>query len=191
MSGIFTLANKNRSQTTLKELELSKGFYVLDLGCGNGCTLLDVFKACPDCFTIGVDRSKTIATVAQRNVAHGSGQNINITLSDWSALPFVSQKFDRAVASNVIYFWENTDNVLTEIHRVLKPSGRLTILFQPISHDSQDKFARYGYRTYSQEEVSEALQKNGFRVSGMKKRTEQNKNDSWDVLWLTATSRPR
>jgi hypothetical protein len=25
----------------------------------------------------------------------------------------------------------------------------------------------------------------------MKKRTEQNKNGSWDVLWLTATSRPR
>lgn len=187
MSHIFTLANKNRSAITIKQLNLFHDQYVLDLGCGNGCLLSDMLMTLPDCFAVGVDLSKTMASLVQKNNLNRAPiSQIKAVLANWVYLPFSDNSFDRAIASNIIYFWEYADTVLSEVHRVLKPGGKLTIMFQPVEGGNKHEFLRYGYQIFSQKEVKRLLEDNGFQPMTTVIKTERKKNQSWEIIWITS-----
>ncbi len=80
---------------------------------------------------------------------------------DGLKLPFDDKKFDAAVCFEVIEHVFNVDEVFTEIHRVLKPGGRL-LLSIPFAWDEHE--APYDFARYTSYGIKFVLERNGFKV---------------------------
>lgn len=80
---------------------------------------------------------------------------------DGHHLPFENQTFDSALATEVFEHIFNIDEILGEIHRVLKPGGKLllTCPFLWPEHEQPWDYARY-----SSFGIKALLEKHGFKV---------------------------
>jgi SAM-dependent methyltransferase len=142
----------------------------LDIGCANGI-VLDSLPAKVKKF--GVD----ISTVLMEH-ARQKGIDAQICNVDETPLPFPDNCFDLVIATDVIEHVINTDTVLNEINRVLRPGGifltAIPNVNQPISLvmqfllDLTPMFAaRYRcphYRDFSVRLFRLILKKHGFKV---------------------------
>ena len=188
MNRIFSAVNRHRIEQTLRQLSLSENLSVLDIGCGNGDLLFRLLHNYPSCVSFGIDLSDAMTTIVKRkNADSGPGGGIKLAAANWNQLPFIDRSFDRIVASNVIYFWKNPQKILSELRRVLKSNGRVTIILQPVSSGAQSSFVDYGYDTYSQDGAISLLEQNGFQIIDVSSKGEKSKDRSWKVLWITAS----
>ena len=108
-----------RQQMLRRFLRPGAGDRVLDLGCGNGRTL--VWNAASDAKLVGVDVSPFVAPEA--------AERADLVLGDLRRLPFRDGQFTKAWALDVFEHLSPTalDDVLAEIHRVLEDNGRLFV----------------------------------------------------------------
>ena len=94
---------------------------ILDLGCGTGTLTVQLNNLAKT--VIGVDQSESMIKKAQEQYP-----NIEFRVCDALALPFESQ-FD-VVFSNAVFHWiKDHENLLDNIHKVLKPKGLLVCEF--------------------------------------------------------------
>ena len=110
---------------------------------GTGTALARVMEAAPCGEVAGTERSPVMLRSARRrlrrtNRPSRSGEhppdhpvpNADLRLvPDGLTLPFWSDSFDRVFSVNTVYFWENPQEQLREMARVLKPHGRLLLGF--------------------------------------------------------------
>jgi SAM-dependent methyltransferase len=87
-------------------------------------------------------------------------------LYDGKVFPFPSGSFDSALCNQVLEHVFNPDKFLSEIHRVLKPNGKL-LLTVPFVWDEHEQ--PYDYARYSSFGLKSLLEKNGFYVLEYKK----------------------
>ncbi|WP_249901048.1 class I SAM-dependent methyltransferase [Paenibacillus sp. PK3_47] len=99
---------------------------VLEVGCGTGANLWYVAR---EGFTIyGIDGSKTAIEIAKTRldveVEDWSGQ---LVVGDFISLPYEDNFFDAVIDNEAVYSnsYENSQVIYNEIHRVLKPKGKL------------------------------------------------------------------
>lgn len=98
---------------------------VLEIGCGHGAN----FAHYPEAVTelIAVEPEERM-----RDLARDRAEELDreVTLLDGQAehLPLESDSFDAVVATLVLCSVEDQERALAEIHRVLKPGGRLVVL---------------------------------------------------------------
>jgi SAM-dependent methyltransferase len=87
---------------------------------------------------------------------------------DGKTLPFPDNHFDAVVSFEVFEHIFNTDEVISEIRRVLKPGGQLliTIPFALYEHEMPFDFARF--TSYG---IKHIFEKNKFEVSEIRKTT--------------------
>ncbi len=89
---------------------------VLDIGCGDGGLTIEYAKHCSE--VLGVE----LASEACR-LAHASGLNVIRANLEGLHLPLADASFDVVVAGEIIEHMTDTDHLLDEITRVLKPGG--------------------------------------------------------------------
>jgi demethylmenaquinone methyltransferase/2-methoxy-6-polyprenyl-1,4-benzoquinol methylase len=78
---------------------------------------------------IGVDISEDMLEVGRRKVSRaGLDGQVILETGDAEALPFPDHRFDAATVSFGVRNFEDLDAGLRELHRVLKPGGRLIVL---------------------------------------------------------------
>lgn len=113
-------------------VEICEGDSILDVGCGRG-ELLGYCASKYGCNAVGVDYSSAAIKLTASYRSHypkGVQQRIKIYQTDAkSGLPFKSGAFDFAFMLDIVehlYDWELND-ILSEIARVLKPTGKLVI----------------------------------------------------------------
>ncbi len=97
---------------------------MLDLGCGVGRHLIPL--SLQGLEVVGGDIAPTgLKICAERLRRHG--QTPRLVLHDMAFLPFADGSFDALLAFHVIYHTTlgGLRNVLAEIHRILRPGGRL------------------------------------------------------------------
>ena len=105
--------------------------HVLDIGCGHGRSLTELAARAPRGRIVGVDPSELMVEIAaQRNRLLVEADQVDVVRSSVEALPFPDDTFDKAQCVHVLYFWKDIDMSLREIARVLKPDGRLGLLFR-------------------------------------------------------------
>lgn len=80
---------------------------------------------------------------------------------DGNTFPVESESFDSALCNQVLEHVFNPDAFLSEIHRVLKPDGKL-LLTVPFVWDEHEQ--PFDYARYSSFGLEALLDKNGFRV---------------------------
>lgn len=100
---------------------------VLDLGCGNGLSTNYIKGK----FVVGLDLSQVQMVRAKKRF-----RKINYVVGNASKLPFKSNTFDLVVAINLLHHITDSEKVLNEVYRVLKPGGKLLTvdpnLYNPI-----------------------------------------------------------
>ena len=103
------------------------GERVLDVGCGPGFLARIVAQAVgPSGAVRGVDISEPLLAVAREHCADLPW--IAVTKAGATELPFPDAHFDAAICTQVLEYVPDVDAALREMHRVLKPGGRLVVV---------------------------------------------------------------
>lgn len=111
-------------QSFLKRNSIKAEKY-LDLGCGDGSFTIEVTKLLGAHEVCGVDVNRGLYEVARRR-----GINAYVADLNTDRLPFADEMFDVVSAFEVIEHLWNTDNMISEAHRVLK-AGCFFIITTP------------------------------------------------------------
>lgn len=127
-TGVYHLIPyRNLLWDAYEELDLKPGLRVLDAGCGTGNFEHFIStKPMPDITVDGIDASGGMLNAARRRCA-GLGFAEFSTADLNERLPFEDATFDRVVSINVLYALRDQEHAVSEMLRVLKPSGRLVI----------------------------------------------------------------
>lgn len=113
-------------QWMLDIIQLQKGSSILDVGCGSGKQCFSYWKHLEgDANIVGGDVNAELLNQAREANAK-IGSPIQFGEVDFNkAFPFESDRFDFASCCFAIYYAENIPFTISEMHRVLKPGGRL------------------------------------------------------------------
>lgn len=102
---------------------------LLDLATGTADLAILLAKHNPQTHTIGIDISEKMLEIGKEKVAKNNLENqIKLRLGDAASLPFDDNTFDAVTVAFGVRNFENLDEGLSEIHRVLKPGGQVFIL---------------------------------------------------------------
>ena len=102
---------------------LRPGQRVLDFGCGPGTISVGLAKAVAPGELHGIDMDEQTIGVAKAVVDSQGVNNATFHVGDVTDLPFEDGYFDVAHCHNVLMHVLDTQAVLSEVKRVLKPGG--------------------------------------------------------------------
>ncbi len=120
--GVSSVARK-RAATLINQLP---GRAVLEVGVGTGLALP---RYRPDKRIVGIDLSADMLALARRRVAELGLRNVEGLLEmDAEATDFADGQFDTAVAMFVASVVPNPRRLLTELRRVVRPSGNILLV---------------------------------------------------------------
>ena len=163
--------NKGHSDLTdwaLCHIDIKSGDYVLDAGCGGGKTVSKLANMVGSGKVYGIDYSdlciKKAEKLNHKNVLCGK---VKLSQASVSSLPFEDSKFDFVTAVETYYFWPDKLNDLKEISRVIKPGGKLLLVFEMLKDENEpEKWKkveeRLGIEAVSREGIYEMLDRAGY-----------------------------
>ena len=115
-----------RRRAITRTLNLKTGERVLDVGSGPGHQVLEMSPMVgPFGRVDGVDISESMLRVARARCEGSS--NVEFHEADALHLPFPNATFDAVMSSMVFEYLPDVPGALGEVHRVLKPGGRVAI----------------------------------------------------------------
>jgi SAM-dependent methyltransferase len=143
----------------LAELAPAQGERVLEIGIGGGA-LLAAMSAHPVAEVIGVDISEAALARARRRLA--GDRRLRLVQASAEALPLKARSVDKAVSVHSLYFWSDPKAAMDELARVLRPRGRLVLLFEPTEELRKWPGHRHGFRLFEVAEVQRLMEGAGF-----------------------------
>jgi ubiquinone/menaquinone biosynthesis C-methylase UbiE len=141
----------NALRETIESIEYSyrlheyrdfKGKKVLDVGSGNGYVLSKYATEGAEVY--GVDITPAGIDLCRKRFEY-LGLKGDFRVADAQALPFDDNTFDCVCSMGVLHHVPNTQKAVDEIFRVLKPGGRLIVMFY---HRNSAKY-QWSYRVRS------------------------------------------
>jgi ubiquinone/menaquinone biosynthesis C-methylase UbiE len=123
-----------RLKAAFELAEVTPGMRVLDVGCGRGEILRHCAQLGADAY--GIDYAAVAVQMSQRVIEPLNGVvpgKTAVGQADAKKLPFPTGAFDRVLLFDVVehlHPWE-LQQALREVHRVLKPEGRVIIHTAP------------------------------------------------------------
>jgi arsenite methyltransferase len=123
---------------------LQRSEIVLDLGSGAGTdSLVAAQMVGPQGRVTGVDMTPEMLAKARAAAAEMEAMNVEFVEGEAEALPFDAESFDVVISNGVIDLAPDKDAVFSEIHRVLRPGGRIQIadvtIQNPVSEEGRRK----------------------------------------------------
>lgn len=172
----FIMARETRQHNlrALEALEVGTTDAVVDIGCGPGAALAALAKRTKGRLA-GADPSDLMVKLAhQRNASAMRSKQMEIVVASASALPFAAGAFDKALCVHVVYFWTDLEPGLRETARVLKPGGKLVVMFRPSGDSATQAFPTNVYRFREAAAIRDALDAAGFEIEGSELASSPN-----------------
>jgi arsenite methyltransferase len=121
---------------------LQRSEIVLDLGSGAGTdSLVAAQMVGPQGRVTGVDMTPEMLAKARAAAVEMEAMNVEFVEGEAEALPFDAESFDVVISNGVIDLAPDKDAVFSEIHRVLRPGGRIQIadvtIQNPVSEEGR------------------------------------------------------
>lgn len=159
----MNLAHRGLHRWGLQAARVGEQDRALDIGCGGGATTHRLLRATKA--EVGaVDHSSTALVHTRRlcadAVESGRLRAVEASVED---MPFPDGYFDVATAFETVYFWPDLVAGLTEVHRVLRPGGRLVIVNEVVDQPYANRLARrFGMNLLDGEALRAACEAAGF-----------------------------
>ena len=166
-------SNLQMNIQTIENLDLQPRNNVLEIGMGNGFFVKNLFYIENSITYAGCDFSEEMvkASICQ-NLDFVNIKKVNFYNANANNLPFANNTFDIIFSINTIYFWTNLEEVFSEIERVLKDNGKFILTIRPKHIMQNMPFIKYGFTTFSKNEIIEIVEKFGFSMIGVLEKKE-------------------
>ncbi len=155
--------------------EITRGFSgdedALELACGSGQLSFMLARRCRT--LVATDFSENMVAEARKK-DDGSVKELSFDVRDATATGYPDASFDVVVIANALHIVPDPEAVLKEIHRILKPGGRL---FAPTFVLNEGKGFRpfvklislFGFKAFNKwnlDELVSFVETGGFRMIG-------------------------
>ncbi|GHO89723.1 class I SAM-dependent methyltransferase [Dictyobacter formicarum] len=111
----------------LASLQLYEG-KVLDVGTGPGVLARDIAHSFPRLQVYGIDLSTDMIRLArERTRQEQIKERVQFDIGDVRQLPYPDHSFDVVVSTISLHHWQELEQPLRELYRVLQPGGRVWI----------------------------------------------------------------
>ncbi|MFP3214955.1 MAG: class I SAM-dependent methyltransferase [Candidatus Micrarchaeota archaeon] len=119
--------DKEIIKEAVKETEIGKGKKsILDVATGTGRIAYAIARSHTNYKVVGIDINNDMLSEA---IKKSKGlPNLSYMLGDVELLNFENNSFDAVVTAFSLSVFNNLDNAISEMHRVLKPGGKLILL---------------------------------------------------------------
>lgn len=156
--------NRIPNRVAIARLAPAAGEAVLEVGFGPGAALAEILRVAPDCRLSGVDRSAAMVDLARRrNRGAPAAGRLDLRAGSVFDLPWADGSFDKVLAVNVAYFFDEDGRAMAELRRVLRPGGRLVLYVTDRGTMERWRFAGpETHRTYDAADLRAALLGAGF-----------------------------
>ncbi len=110
--------------------DIAAGQSVLDYGCGPGWLAIELARRVgPGGHVHAVDVNQAfLGRAAEHVAAEGLGERVSFHHISDDRIPLADRTLDRVVTKNVLEYVTDLGATLVEMHRVLKPGGRLHVV---------------------------------------------------------------
>jgi len=155
MTRALNRGNRELIEATLGGVELGSGTRLLDVGFGGGL-LLELAHRRGVRALAGVDPSTAAVAAVRARASRLAGADLRLEVGAVEALPFADGSFDVAASTNTVYFWPDLGRAFTELRRVLRPGGVLTLGFSGAAKLRRYRITRHGFRFHEAGELADA-----------------------------------
>ncbi len=118
----------------MSEINTGKGLKILDLGCGSGQLINELYESFDNIEITGIDFSEKMLEVSKNKNPCAS----HIML-DVAELHKLKEKFDVIICTHSLPYYKEPDIVMKELRRLLKDNGRIFMGFAS-GNNFYDKF---------------------------------------------------
>ena len=165
MADVMHESNIAMTVAAIDAMDLQNNDRVLEIGHGNCAHLELVFAKAQSIQYNGLDISELMTDTAKsahaKRVQEGSA---GFTTYNGHILPYDTGSFDKIFTVNTIYFWAEPVSFLREIHRVMKPDGRLCIAFGQKAYMKNLPFTSFGFQLYDDRKIKTLIKNSGFHL---------------------------
>jgi SAM-dependent methyltransferase len=135
---------------------------VLDVGTGPGALAVAIARRCGSCSVIAVDLAPEMLATAQRRARDaGITDRLDFRVADAAALPLPDASVDVAVSTLSLHHWRDVPAILRELHRVVRPGGRVLIYDLRFSYSPRQFAAFVAQTPFAAEDSAFALLRAG------------------------------
>lgn len=176
-------SNQGINRQAIACLKLKAGERVLELGPGNGAFVPELLAQAPELHYTGLDWSaEMVAEGLRLNAEAVAAGQARFLEGDSAQLPFADASFHHVLAVNTLYFWEQPEQHLAEIRRVLVPNGQLCLAFGDKRFMQGLPFTAHGFTLYSADSAAELLARCGFQQADYLLYQETERSNTGEVL---------
>ena len=152
------------AEWTLSLLEIQSADRIVEIGAGAGFAIQLAARSCPLGLVAGIESDPFLVRRARRrnkvDITHG---RVVIGSGSVSALPYPDSSFNKAYSINTVQQWPHLLRDLKEIHRVLRPEGKLVIVRQ--LWESKHRNAKAQFNKDIQERLPQQIAMAGFDIA--------------------------
>jgi SAM-dependent methyltransferase len=140
----------------VEALDVRPSDHMLEIGCGRGLAAPLVCEKLGRGTLTAIDRSKAaIMTANHRNASLVASGKVRFGTVALAEADFGNRRFSKIFAINVNLFWLDPARELSVVHKLLRSSGGLYLIYEP---PSPDQLKRIGAR------LARNLKEGGFGV---------------------------
>jgi cyclopropane fatty-acyl-phospholipid synthase-like methyltransferase len=164
-------------------LVLNGGESLLEIGPADGFFVQKLLAKNIGRYT-GVDMSMDMVNAAKeryKEIEHRKVDFIHAEINSYVS----AEKYDRILAVNTLYFFEDAMETMRHIHSLLNSNGKFVLAFRSAETMKNLPFTRFGFTLYTAEEVGKMLQLAGFSKVIMNTENEEISTPEGEKLILT------
>ena len=183
MGNMMNETNINMTKHSIQNLNISKENKILELGHGNAGHVEFLFEQAENLKYHGLEMSELMFQEARQiNRNFVSQKQAFFSLYDGNKIPFEDESFDKIFTVNTIYFWQKPEELLSEIYRVLKPSGNFCLTFAEEDFMKTLPFTQFEFKLYSTEKTQGLIKKSDFKIVYTETQTEKVKSKTGELV---------